>query len=543
MSPRLPSRAALTTVRSVLVALMLVALLGSVAAVLAYRADVSEARRQVRERVANQGRLYADSLGLHFEVIRSELQRQADRGFKALAARDAEALSGIAEDKALFSGGVVLYSLEGRALWSEPPGLGDLPDPVAQAWYQEVLQTEKSAIDEFAADDSSRLAVALPVREGGKLMGVLTGVVGTSDRLLYGVEGPGEQLLLLSSRERVLVPLSEPGWSRAAGFERRVEGLRGTGGDATWELDGHEVMAEAFAVRNTALQVLALESEETSIAPIRRRLNVQLAFLLVVQLVALGAFVLFLRRTWRAFLEAEQRVAENEKMAALGAAASLIAHEVKNSLNGLQAAASLLEAGGEASLATRTMKGQVDRLGHLARSLLSFAKPSDARPTHVDLDRLVHDVVDGLATLPEWPEAKVEIELQSGLQLETDPLLLTTAVDNVVRNAIEAVVGAKDTGKLPGEPRVVVRTRREGDEARIEVEDASGGAPVGFEEQLGRPFFTTRPRGIGLGLSMALRVMDQLGGTLRFERLPAGSRFVFTLRLSRGDHAEHAVGR
>lgn len=527
----LHSRAALSTVRSVLAALVAVALLGSFAAVMSYRADVAEARRQVRERVAQQGKLYADSLWLHFEVIRAELQRLADRGFVALRDRGPDVSAGVNEDRALFSGGVALFDLEGRLVWSEPAGAVTVSNVVSQHWFQVLLEGERAAIDELVSDDSSRVAVALAVKDNGKLAGALVGVVGATDRLLYGVESPGEQLLLLSSSERVVVPLSEPKWSHAPGFDRRVEQLRALGGDTTWQLDGVEVMAEAFAVRNTSLQVLALETEATSVAPIRRRLNLQLTFLLVVQLVALGAFVLFLRRTWRAFLEAEQRLTESETMAALGSASSLIAHEVKNSLNGLQAATSLLASGGDPALVTRTMKGQVDRLGHLARSLLSFAKPNEARRTRVDIDELVRETVEALSTLPEWPEAQVTMSLEAKLSLDTDPLLLTTAVDNVVRNAIEAVVAAKDLGKLSGPATVTVRTRRVAESLCIEVEDVAG-APANFEDQLGKPFFTTRPKGIGLGLSMALKVMETLGGSLRFERVPPqGSRFTFTMPL------------
>jgi signal transduction histidine kinase len=528
---RLRQRAALTTVRSVLVALIFVALLGSLAALLSYRADVTEARRQVRERVAHQGRLYADSLGLHFDVLRAELQRLADRGQPALARRDGPVLEAIREDRSLFGDGVVLFDLSGAVVWSEP-ALTLPSDLQAQPWFQQVLALERATVDELVGDETSRLAVAVPVREAaspttGRLTGVLVGVVGGSDRLLYGVEGPGEQLLLLSSREHVVLPMVEPAWSRAAGFDDRVEVLRASGGDATWQLDGHEVMAEAFPVKSTGLQVLALESDEVSVAPIRQRLKGQLAFLLVVQLVALGAFVLFLRRTWRVFLEAEERIAEQEKMAALGSAASLIAHEVKNSLNGLKAATSLLEAGGDPALVSRTVNGQVERLGHLARSLLSFSKPSELRRVPVRLDELTRETVEALAALPERPEAEVSLELGGELRLDSDPLLLTTAIDNVVRNAIEASVAAKDVGRV-AQPRVRVMVLREGKHAVVRVED-NAGAAADLEGRLGEPFFTTKPRGIGLGLSMTMRAMEQLGGTLRFERLATGSRFELRL--------------
>ena len=221
---QLRAKAALETVRSVLVALIFVALLGSIASVLSYRADVREAHSQVRERVAQQGRLYADSLGLHFDVLRAELQRLADRGFTSLATRDVTVLDSIREDRTLFGGGVVLLALTGQVIWREPTvDLG--PEPQTLPWFQQVLALEVATIDEFQQDDSSRLAVALPVRENGKLAGILVGIVGGNDRLLYGVEGPGEQLLLLSSRKRVVLPLAEPAWSHALDFQSRVEAL------------------------------------------------------------------------------------------------------------------------------------------------------------------------------------------------------------------------------------------------------------------------------------------------------------------------------
>lgn len=525
--PILPSRrrAALETVRSVLGALLVVALLGSLAAVLAYRADVEEARRQVRERVSQQGRLYSDSLGLYFELLRAEMQRLADRGYVELLRHDAMVRLGVQEDRALFAEGVILFSREGEQLWSDPEIA--VPPIVEESWFREVLAFNRATVDELTDDNSSRLAVALPVHDGTQLMGVLVGVVRGTDKLLYGAGQKGEHLLLLSSDEEVVLPIAEPSWSHAVGFDGRFEALKANGGNATWNIDGFEVMAEAFSVRGTALQVLALESEETSIAPIRRRLELQLGFLLLVQIAALGAFVVFLRRTWRAFLDAEVHVAEQEKMAALGSAASLIAHEVKNSLNGLKSAVSLLRVGGDPELVTKTVIGQVDRLQHLSRSLLSFAKPNEARNTPMQLDVVVGEAVAALSTLPEWPEARVDTELTSGATVASDPLLITTAVDNLVRNAIEACVAAKDVGLITS-PEVRVQTFKENDTLIIRVTD-NGTAPEGFEKRLGEPFFTTKSKGIGLGLSMTQKAAEQLGGALRFTRLEKGSRFELTL--------------
>ena len=112
--------------------------------------------------------------------------------------------------------------------------------------------------------------------------------------------------------------------------------------------------------------------------------------------------------------------------------------------------------------------------------------------------------------------------------------MLATALDNLLRNAIEATVAAKDLGRQPT-PRVRVAARAEGDSARVVVEDNAGGPPSGFEEQLFQPFVTSKPKGIGLGLSMARQAVERQGGHLGFERTDIGSRF--TIELQRGKAA------
>ena len=94
------------------------------------------------------------------------------------------------------------------------------------------------------------------------------------------------------------------------------------------------------------------------------------------------------------------------------------------------------------------------------------------------------------------------------------------------------------------QPRVLVRVSRGPTSASVRVEDNAGGATQDFESRLGEPFFTTKPQGIGLGLAMTSRAVEQLGGTLRFERLPDGSAFEITLPLLQGaDDADHPAGR
>jgi hypothetical protein len=91
-----------------------------------------------------------------------------------------------------------------------------------QPWSQQVLKSGRPIVDELLADSSIRLAAAMPVRTAGTLAGAPVGVVGGRDRLISCLEGPGQQLLLLSSRAGVALPMGEPRWRHAPDFDGRM---------------------------------------------------------------------------------------------------------------------------------------------------------------------------------------------------------------------------------------------------------------------------------------------------------------------------------
>jgi signal transduction histidine kinase len=269
-----------------------------------------------------------------------------------------------------------------------------------------------------------------------------------------------------------------------------------------------------------------------SVIAYRARFFVRLLCCLLLQVVTLLLISLHFRRRYRVFLLIRTRAAEQEQLTALASAASLIAREVKNSLNGLKAAASVLASGTDPSLPVRAMLGQIDRLGHLASSLLFFAKPLEPQSVEVALDPLIRQAVEALTVLPEAEEVKVETSLNALSNVACDPLLLVTAIDNLIRNAIEAAVTRKDLGRLE-RPTVWIRSRVSGGDALIEVEDNAGGLPVGFEHHLFEPFVSFKSKGIGLGLSTARRAVEQQGGTLSLQRTDQGARFIVQLPRSK----------
>jgi signal transduction histidine kinase len=370
------------------------------------------------------------------------------------------------------------------------------------------------------------------VLRNGRISGAVVGLVDASKRGLPGGRATteGSTLVVSSEQGEVLLPETPPHWTSAHGFPAKLEELVRHGRPENTDLSGKPEYTAATPVGDTGLRLLLVVEEAPMLTPVRWRFFWQMLLVLVAQAGTVLLFSWFLRRTYLRYREMDEQLAQREKLAALGQAASLIAHEVKNSLNGMKAAASMLTADGDRTLPVRTMRGQIDRLSHLATSLLNFGKPANAQLSVARVGQLVSEAVESLRVLPEAEEVEVESDLDTSLEVRCDPLLLATALDNLLRNAMEAAVAAKDLGRQ-ARPRVRITTRRVNGAVRVEVEDNAGGPPPGFEAGLFQPFVTTKPRGIGLGLSMARQAVERQGGSLAFERTATGSRFTVQLGL------------
>jgi len=520
--------------RSVLIGLALLGVIALVGPFLTYLNEVRETQRLLRSRVAREASVYAEALALHFGTLEHELERLASRPQVDLLDENLQPereLLDFTHHNSPFFSAVLFLDGAGVPVWSEPRGVLPPTTRADNRWFQRLLRTSRPVVD--ALEPGSRsFVVAAPVLRGGRISGAVVGLVDAGKRGLPGGRATIEGSLLVVSTDRgdVLLPATPPAWTFATGFPERLEDLLRRGRAETTDLSGTPEYAAAVQVGDTGLRLLLVVEETPMLAPVRWRFFWQMLLVLVGQGVTILLFSWFLRRTYLRYREMDEVLAQQEKLAALGQAASLIAHEVKNSLNGMKAAASMLSAEGDRTLPVKTMRGQIDRLSHLATSLLNFGKPANAQLSLTPVGQLVSEAVESLRVLPEAEEVEVTSDLDTSLQVRCDPLLLVTALDNLLRNAMEAAVAAKDIGKQ-AHPRVRITTRRVDGAVRVEVEDNAGGPPPGFEAGLFQPFVTTKPRGIGLGLSMARQAVERQGGSLAFERTATGSRFTVQLGL------------
>jgi signal transduction histidine kinase len=217
----------------------------------------------------------------------------------------------------------------------------------------------------------------------------------------------------------------------------------------------------------------------------------------------LGMLALFTDLTPIRQLEA--RVRAMQTLAELGEIAAGIAHEFRNSLSTILGYLKLVlrnELPAEATSRLRAAESEATQLTAAVERLLMFARPMTLQLERVDLRDLTDDVVERL----RGTAATVPIAVQGHASLQGDRALLARAVDNVVRNAVDAVA-------------------ERGDAARITIEIADGPPSitvtdngVGFDEadaaRLLLPFVSNKPNGFGLGLSLARKVAVLHGGDI-----------------------------
>jgi signal transduction histidine kinase len=204
-----------------------------------------------------------------------------------------------------------------------------------------------------------------------------------------------------------------------------------------------------------------------------------------------------------------------------------LAHEIRNAANGASLAFAMIRRGqvGVSGRTADVVQRSLGRIEALVQNSLVEAKLHGKLPVRKEslgLAELLGHVVEGA-----YPERGIQVRVEVGhdLRADADARLITTAISNLLQNALKFT---RDCGY------VTLRARETGDTMVIEVEDQCGGLPEGASESLFKPFVqgAPDPRGVGLGLHIVRGAIEAHGGTVTAKDLP-GVGCVFTVTLPR----------
>ena len=222
--------------------------------------------------------------------------------------------------------------------------------------------------------------------------------------------------------------------------------------------------------------------------------------------------------TTRVVLETQLR--EQAALTRLGEMAAVVAHEVKNPLTGIRGAVQIigsrLPAGSRDAEVVKEIVARIDALNDLMKDLLLFARPPQPRLAPTDprpiLETVVHLVRQDPGGARDRDPGRGNVRYHRGGPGAPQ------ARDS------ESSAECRARHHRPGSIQIDVRTI--GSMCRMTVTDSGPGIPPEIREKLFTPFFTTKARGTGLGLSTAKRFVEAQGGTIAIDCPPTGGTTV-----------------
>lgn len=224
---------------------------------------------------------------------------------------------------------------------------------------------------------------------------------------------------------------------------------------------------------------------------------------------------------------------ENKRqLAALGEMAGGLAHQIRNSLGAISGYATLvkkrLKQNDLSADAADTLLEETRVAHELISRFLSFAKPFDFRPESLNLTELLMSCLASQRVRQDLHGVEFKESVEPEVMIVADPLLLKQAISNILDNAVNAYGGS--------EGWVEISARRIDESAVVEVRDYGNGIPAGDHDKIFTPFFSSRPSGTGLGLSLAAKIIALHSGAIGVESEP-GRGACFTLTLPIGTPA------
>ena len=227
--------------------------------------------------------------------------------------------------------------------------------------------------------------------------------------------------------------------------------------------------------------------------------------------------------------ERTKQLKDSERLAAIGATAGMVGHDIRNPLQAIVGDLYLAKEEIKEIPNTESRRAMEDSVAEIEKNveyinkivadLQDFARPLNPRAEEADLKRIIDDLL-AKNGVPKNVKVSVKVE-DDARKVVADSTFINRIIYNLVTNAVQA---------MPEGGELTIHTCKELNDVLLIVKDTGIGIPEKARDKLFTPLFTTKSRGQGFGLSVIKRMTEALGGTVTFKS-QEGKGTIFTVRI------------
>ena len=243
---------------------------------------------------------------------------------------------------------------------------------------------------------------------------------------------------------------------------------------------------------------------------------------------------LSLRERNKQLEEQSMALVRSERFATIGKISTLITHEIRNPLSSIGLNAELLEEEisqfegcdtGESRALLKAIGGEVDRLRDVTEEYLQFARLPKPEKESIDVLTMINNIVQFVEPEMNQKNLKLTVTHEGTPQASIDGNQIRQALLNLLRNSSEAM-DDKDGGQI-----LIHIKAHDPETTMIRIEDSGPGVPFEIQPHIFEAFYSTKPSGTGMGLSLVQQIATGHGGEVRCQTSAAlgGAKFVLLL--------------
>jgi PAS domain S-box-containing protein len=206
--------------------------------------------------------------------------------------------------------------------------------------------------------------------------------------------------------------------------------------------------------------------------------------------------------------ETEERLRKTEKLSVVGELAASVAHEIRNPLTSLKGFIQFMQANDEKqNFYYNIMLDELERINQISSELLALGKPREVQFEQYDINSIFESVMWLLESQANLYSVEIEYSKADALPLiECEPNQLKQLFINIIKNSIEA-----ESNKIK------IHVRLKDEELHVHIKDDGNGIEDERIQRLGEPFYSSKEKGTGLGLTVSYKIIQSHRGKIQFE--------------------------